>query len=173
MAEQYTLALPLSPDATFANYIGEASAKLAHLESWNVIWGKPGSGRSHLLQALCRDDAEQIKSDYIYLAALNKLDPEVLRNLEMYTVVCLDDVDDVFGEKAWEEALFHLLNSCKDLGTQVVLSVQEPIANHNIGLLDLKSRLSSALAIETDQPGDAENPGGSPRGDAGAPGNDR
>lgn len=155
MAEQYTLALPLSPDATFANYIGEASEKLQHLESWNVVWGQPGSGRSHLLQALCRDEAELIKPNYIYLAALKKLDPEVLRNLEMYAVVCLDDVDQVLGESAWEEALFHLLNSCKDHGTRVVLSVQEPIANQNIRLPDLKSRLNSALAIETDQPGDA------------------
>lgn len=155
MIEQYTLALPLSPDATFANYVGIAGTKLAHLQHWNVVWGKRGSGRSHLLQALCHDQAGLpsqggASSDRIYLGELARLDPQVLQNLETFSMVCLDDVNQVFGNAVWEEALFHLLNSCKDWRTTVVMSVDQPIAAQSIQLADLKSRLNSALAIETD-----------------------
>ncbi len=155
MNEQYALALPLSPDATFANSVGNAGARLAHLQHWNVVWGKSGSGRSHLLQALCHDQEGPLShgvpgGSRIYLGELARLDPAVLQNLETYAMVCLDDVSQVFGKPIWEEALFHLLNSCKDWRTIVVMSVDQPILSQPIALPDLKSRLNSALAIETD-----------------------
>jgi DnaA family protein len=157
MSKQYTLALPLSPDATFANYVGEAGSKLAQLHHWNLVWGQSSSGRSHLLQALCFDETGQTsRPDRIYLGELKRLEPEVLANLEMFNVVCLDDVDDVVGHSSWEEALFHLLNSCKDTGTQVVMAARLPAAQQDIKLADLRSRLNSALAVETDKLNDAQ-----------------
>lgn len=155
MNEQYTLALPLSPDAIFANYVGTAPARLGLLQPWNLVYGKKGSGRSHLLQALCHDHGGlggnmKLEGSRIYLGELKRLDPLVLQNLEMYSVVCLDDVDQVFANKAWEEALFHLLNSCRDWNTTVVMAAEQPIIQQPIQLADLKSRLNSALVIETD-----------------------
>ncbi|MFN3238752.1 MAG: DnaA regulatory inactivator Hda [Pseudomonadales bacterium] len=157
MSKQYTLALPLSPDATFANYVGEAGNKLAQLHYWNLIWGPSGTGRSHLLQALCFNEAGQTsRPDRIYLGELQRLEPQVLANLETFDVVCLDDVDDVLGHSGWEEALFHLLNSCKDNGTRVVMAAKLPAAQQDIKLADLKSRLNAALAVATDKLDDAQ-----------------
>jgi DnaA family protein len=154
---QYTLALPLSPDATFDNYVGMARRKLDDLSEWNLVFGASGSGRSHLLQALCHqeenhqeDRLEVGKDRRLYLGELGRLAPAVLKDLEAFTVICLDDVDQVFGQPDWEEALFHLLNACKDWGSKLVIAVDRPVALLPIELPDLKSRLSAAQAIETD-----------------------
>ncbi len=157
MARQYTLAFPLSPDATLPNYVGEAGAKLAELQSWNLIYGVSGSGKSHLMQAICRDESlddigagNALPGPSIYLAELSRLEPEVLKDLESFALICIDDVDQILGDKAWEEALFHLLNGCKDLNSKVLLGVSQPVALLPVQLADLKSRLSAAYAIETD-----------------------
>lgn len=149
MARQYTLALPLSPDAVFANYVGEAASKLNDLQSWNLVYGPAGSGRSHLLQALCHSEPGA-ETRSIYLTELQRLDPEVIKDLEAFSLICLDDVDRVLGEPKWEEGLFHLLNGCKDRQSKVVLGVNQPVALLEVQLPDLKSRLNAAFAIEAD-----------------------
>ena len=153
MVEQYTLALPLSPDATFDNYVGEAKDKLATLSEWNLVFGPAGSGRSHLLQALCHDDENQKPPQErrkLYLAELHRLESAVLKDLEAFSLICLDDLDQVLGKPDWEEALFHLFNGCKDRGASLVVAVERPVPLLPIGLPDLKSRLSAAHVIETD-----------------------
>ena len=146
---QYTLELPLSPDAVFANYVGEAKEKLRDLDAWNLVYGVSGTGRSHLLQALCHVNGHE-QSRRVYLAGLNRLEPAVLEDLEVFSVICLDDVEQVLGLPDWEEALFHLLNSCKDRGAKLVMSIDKPVALLSIKLADLKSRFSAARSIETD-----------------------
>lgn len=154
MAKQYTLALPLSPDAIFANYVGEAAARLQELTDWNLVYGSKGSGRSHLLQALCHDTQDD--SRRLYLGELHRLKPEVLQDLEQFSLICLDDVEQVLGQPAWEEALFHLLNGCKDLKVKIVIAVDQPVNLLPVKLADLKSRLNAALAVETDRLDDAQ-----------------
>jgi DnaA family protein len=146
MSEQFTLDFKLSPDAVFDNYIGDAGARIDQNSPWQFIWGRAGSGRTHLLQAACHATVGSI-----YLGQLERLSAEILRDLESLPLVCLDDVDSILGDKDWEEGLFHLMNGIKDRGGRLLMAAEAPANQQNIQLLDLRSRLKAATAIETDQ----------------------
>ena len=146
MSKQFTLDFKLSADAVFDNYIGDAGAKIDQKSPWQFVWGRTGSGRTHLLQAACHATIGGI-----YLGQLERLSAEILRDLESLPLVCLDDVDSILGDKDWEEGLFHLMNGIKDRGGRLLMAAEAPANQQNIQLLDLKSRLKAATAIETDQ----------------------
>ncbi|MFT5562945.1 MAG: chromosomal replication initiation ATPase DnaA, partial [Litorivivens sp.] len=74
MSKQFTLDFKLSPDAVFENYVGDAAAKIHQHSHWQFIWGRVGSGRTHLLQAACH-----ATPGGIYLGQLERLSAEVLR----------------------------------------------------------------------------------------------
>ena len=145
---QLTLDIELRDDATFANYIGVAADKLqqkfSSLVDWTYVWGPPGSGRSHLLQACCHHyDAS------IYLCGLKGHKIDVLQGLESIDLICIDDVDEILGYDGWEEALFHLMNAVKDQGKRIILSSEQQASALPVKLPDLRSRLISATSIET------------------------
>ena len=152
MTAQLPLALKLGKHADFNNFYAGSNQELvfrlremAGQEGFQslFIWGVPGSGKSHLLQAVCQL-ASNTKQSPIYLDAteLKKLSPELFDGLEQLPVICVDDVDLLAGDREWEEALFHLYNRCQQQGHVLVWS-----ASQNPGLLkfvlpDLASRLT-------------------------------
>lgn len=151
MLEQLSLNIHLHPDATFATFIGSAGPRLA--ASSGVVWlqGLPGTGKSHLLQALCHS-----AENGLYLAGLSSLEPAVLGDLDHITPLCLDDVDSVVGNPAWEVALFERINAARDLGRTLVLASGHYPSDMDCYLPDLGSRLRAALLIETGQLTDEE-----------------
>lgn len=151
MAEQFTLDFKLSPDAVFANYVGDAATQVLGSHGWSLVWGRVGTGRSHLLQAACHAEPNGI-----FFANLARLSPEIIRDLEQRPLVCLDDVDAVLGDPEWEEALFHLMNGIKDRGARLIMSAVAPANQQKIKLADLRSRLVAATAIETDNLSDQQ-----------------
>lgn len=151
MNKQFTLNFQLSPDATYENYVGIAAGKIQQFPDWQLLWGSAGSGKSHLLQAACHGFDQAI-----YLSDLPKLSPEILQDLEQRPLICIDDIDSVVGDSAWEEALFHLMNGVRDQKRRLVLSAREPAKDLDIKLKDLKSRLLSAQAVRTDELSDDE-----------------
>ena len=57
------------------------------------VWGKQGSGRSHLSQALYQEaEVQNIKAAYLALSE-EGIEPEILSQLEHYSLVILDDLD--------------------------------------------------------------------------------
>src|SRR6266849_5948623 len=92
LMQQRTLPITLNDEATFANYFpGGNVAWLAYLkdfitgnkEHYLYLWGEPGTGRSHLLQACCHACInEQRLAVYINLQASSSLNPSILDNLE-------------------------------------------------------------------------------------------
>ena len=148
---QFALDLKLRDDATRSNYTGVAIEKLDLDEPWLYLWGLPGSGRTHLLQACCHDEPNSI-----YLDHLLKLDTEVLQGLEAMSLVCIDNIEQVLGDRNWEEALFHLMNAIKDSKGKLILAANAPASKTRVVLPDLKSRLLAATAVETDQLSDED-----------------
>ena len=158
MSSQLALNIRLRDDATFENFVGSAAGKIQGADRILYLWGQAGSGKSHLLQALCHK-VNVKKKDSIYLQDLGNHSPEILYSLESFSLVCLDDIHEVIGNESWELELFHLMNSVKDTSSRLVVSASTPSARLNIRLPDLASRLRAAVAIETDALDDQEKVG--------------
>jgi len=157
MAEQLPLRLPLDECARFDNFHpGPNGEALAHLQALArgeeagpvYLWGAVGSGRSHLLQASCRSAAERGgRALYLPLGEGERPPPEALLGLERLALLAIDDIDAVAGDRAWEEALFHLYNRCRETGARLLLSGGAAPAALPLRLADLRSRLGWGLVL--------------------------
>ncbi len=107
------------------------------------LWGGPGAGKSHLLQAACNAAARVgRRSAYVPLMRLAELTPGMFLALEDCDLVCLDDVDRAAGDPAWETAVFDLFNRLRDAEIPLVMSACLGPGASRIQLPDLKSRLA-------------------------------
>lgn len=105
--------------------------------------GTPGSGKSHLLNALCHLAREQgMSAFYIPLKRLPESAAASLEGLEGLDLVCVDDVDVIAGQSSWEHALFHCFNRIREGGGRLLVSSSQPLKALSFGLPDLASRLS-------------------------------
>ena len=107
-----------------------------------LIWGASGTGKTHLLQAVC-DLASQCANTvtYIPLSQFIHMQPDVLSGLENVDIVCIDDCQHAFMRQNWEVALFNLINACRETQARVLFSCQVNPVHARIGLPDLQSRL--------------------------------
>ena len=79
--------------------------------------GPLGSGKSHLLNALCHAAREKgLGAFYIALKQLPEEAAAGLEGLQGLDLVCVDDLDSVTGNATWENALFRCFNEAKSLG---------------------------------------------------------
>jgi DnaA family protein len=151
--EQLPLGVRLRAASTFASFSpGENAALVAALGArvrqprlaplW--IWAAPGAGRSHLLQATCALAGEHTRRAALLPFGAPWLEPAMLAGLETLNVVCLDDVDRVTGNAAWEQALFALYNELAERGGNLVVSAAAAPAAIPIGLPDLHSRFAAS-----------------------------
>src|SRR5690606_12294672 len=69
-------------------------------EPFLFLWGVPGAGKTHLLQAVRHAVASSV---YVPLRRLTSYAPDILQGLEASRVVCLDDLEAVLGRREWEE----------------------------------------------------------------------
>ena len=146
---QLALPLTLADHAVFSSYFaGDNTAVVGLLRdsvaagrgpgSW--VWGAPGTGRSHLLQATCEKAASD--SQYIPLNDIAGADPAILEGLGQKKIVCLDDIDVVAGDADWELALFEMTNQLIDNDSVLVVSASANPRETGVLLEDLQSRLS-------------------------------
>lgn len=114
-----------------------------------VLWGGSGVGKSHLLQAICARGAEQgLRTWYGPMADVLEFGATSLTGLEALNVLCLDDLHLCAGQKDWEEALFGLINACRDSGCKLVFSMNDAPQAVGFNLPDLLSRLGWGAVIE-------------------------
>lgn len=122
-----------------------------------LLWGAPGSGKSHLLQAVCnRAGAVGRRAAYLPLALQARLDPSVFDNLESLHVVCVDDLERIAGQERWEQALFSLYNRMREANRSLVFAAAAAPAALPIALPDLKSRLGWDLVFHLEPLDEAE-----------------
>jgi DnaA family protein len=131
------------PDRLTAAIAGSAGGAQIYL------WGEAGSGRSHLLQATCRlASAESVTAAYVPLTEATRLEPTMLEGLESVRLVCLDDMQAVAGNRAWETALFTLLDRVRDAGGVLVAAGDAPPAGLELAMPELVSRLARGLVYQ-------------------------
>ncbi len=103
------------------------------------LWGAPGCGKSHLLQAAC---AARPGAAYLPAAELAAAGPEALSGWEERGLVCIDDVARLLGRRDWELALFRLFNALWERQGCLVVSAAVAPAAIAFELPDLASRLA-------------------------------
>src|SRR5436190_17922661 len=115
-SSQLTLGLSLQDEARFDNFYAGANVeivtqlqKAACGEGEKIIYlcGARSQGLSHLLQATCQKAHQYgYRSGYLPLSELKMLTPEILVGLESLSLLCIDDIDSIAGNRIWEEAIF-------------------------------------------------------------------
>ena len=158
LAKQLPLQFEFRANQTFEDFFpGNHLEVLNHLQNASVglgerqvfIWGLSGLGKSHLLQACChRAQNAGLSSFYFSLSALELPDPELLTGLEMFDVVCFDNMEQIAGNTAWEEAFFNFFNRHRDQDHSLIMSANCAPNQIAIQLPDLKTRLNWGLTLK-------------------------
>lgn len=153
------LTLNLRPEVlpTLANFVvGPNQALLAALRrqmaatdgSWLYLWGAPGTGRSHLLQAIVSESLASGRSS-AYMPA----NPSGDWLLEQAQFVALDDVEQLDAQG--QAALFRALIQAPAARASLVLAGQMP-PQHLPLREDVRTRIGQALVFELQALSDAD-----------------
>ena len=154
---QIPLGVRLPDRAVFASFLPARNAealeharRLAQGQAGGLTWlcGPRGSGKTHLLQAICAAAAERMRAGYVPLAQVASLGVGVLEGLRQLECLCLDDIDRVAGEAAWERAIFALLRELEECGGRLILAAQAPPALVSWALADLGSRCAAGTVLQ-------------------------
>jgi len=96
-------------------------------EPFVFLWGGATTGKSHLLQAVTQfADTQARTAAYIPLDQAQQFSPEILQGLDELALVCIDDLQQVAGNSAWELALFNLFNEIRAKHNHLIVSANAP-----------------------------------------------
>jgi DnaA family protein len=108
------------------------------------LWGASGSGKTHLLQAVCRLASETNElASYLPLAELISHPIAMLEGMENMAVICVDDLQYLRGNPEWQQGLFNLFNRVHEQGGRMLFAATASPAELDLSLPDLQSRLQS------------------------------
>jgi DnaA family protein len=166
MNKQLALAIQLNDEATLSNFNWHNNSLLKQQlevmlafknEKLLYLWGNHGSGKSHILQGCCQAINTTESAIYLPLNLLKEWGPEAIEGIEDQALICIDDIDAIAANRAWEEALFHLYNRIKDSeqGILIIAGTYAPTTS-TIQLPDLRSRLSWGLVMQLHELNDEE-----------------
>ncbi|MEQ1579474.1 MAG: DnaA regulatory inactivator Hda [Steroidobacteraceae bacterium] len=112
------------------------------------LFGPGGTGKTHLLQAVCARAGETGQSAaYLPLGEMHTLGPTVLAGCGRLNWVCLDDVAMLAGDAVWERALFALYTELWDSGGRLIVTASSPPARVPFQLQDLASRFGGGTVL--------------------------
>jgi chromosomal replication initiation ATPase DnaA len=130
-----------------------------------VIVGPPGSGKTHLLHAIANALADPAGphrrvactsamafSEELILALRDDTVDRWRARYRSADVICLDGIEFVAGKQRSQEELFHLLNSVREFGKQVVVTCE--VAPGELPRLEdrVRTRLEEGLVVELRPP---------------------
>ncbi len=162
MTLQYPLKLSHSRQPGFDNYLSSGNEEVldsllkllgtADSAAPLYLWGSPGCGKSHLLLAACQQMSQQSRSAiYLSLNDIAQLSPLMLGELQQYELVCIDDVENICADMAWEEALFHLYNAISQQQHKLLIAANSSPGDLPAQLPDLASRLMWGVSYHLQQ----------------------
>lgn len=151
--------LPLMPlrDYRFDNFVRGPNGLL--VETLKNLPGEPassifmtgaeGSGKTHLLNAVCVETRERGgRAFYLGLRHVPKAAIDSLQGLEKLDLVCVDDLHAVAGDRDWEVALFHAFNRIRAANGRLLVGSRERLSALGLRLPDLASRLAWGLRLQ-------------------------
>ena len=114
-----------------------------------LIYGAKDSGKTYLLQALCNQFNNQGKSSFFLpMRQAIELSVDILDSLENIELVCIDGLESLVGNKAWEIGLFNLINRSFNSNNRLIFTSAKNIDGMNFELKDLDSRLRKIQSHE-------------------------
>lgn len=114
-----------------------------------LIYGAKDSGKTYLLQALCNQFNNQGKSSFFLpMKQAIELSVDILDSLENIELVCIDGIESLVGNKAWEIGLFNLINRSFNSNNRLIFTSAKNIDGMNFELKDLDSRLRKIQSHE-------------------------
>jgi DnaA family protein len=149
--KQLALGVRLRADAVFESYWPGLNAEIiaalqAPITAPVWLWGARGSGKTHLLQAVCAAAGES--AAYFPLDRSLALPPEALAGFERTRVLCIDDADAVAGDPEWERALFRLFNEAAELHTRLIFAAAAAPRQSDWSLEDWRSRAAACVVYQ-------------------------
>ncbi len=158
MFTQLALDLQLRESYTFDNFISGDNALVVSMlkqmatkggEQQLFIWGEQFLGKSHLLQATCQLAGSQQRSiSYLPLSLMLQYSADVLEDLEKIDLVCVDDVQLLEGQSAWQEKVFDLINRMREHQKALIFASHLPPNDLQLTLEDVRSRLNWGPVIQ-------------------------
>lgn len=115
-----------------------------------LVWGAPGSGKSHLMAAVL---AQARAGDRLAVAL--DVEGEQPDNVAAGALYAIDDLDTLSATA--QGRLFTLYNACRDAGAQLLVTARVPSAQAPLRD-DLRTRLGSGLVLELKPLTDADKP---------------
>ncbi len=162
---QLPLGVRIADRALFATYMpGENRHALEHLQALargslaGIAWvcGPEGVGKTHLLQAACVLASERMPAGYFPLREWAALGAAALEGLPQLGCICLDDLDSVLGNAAWERSLFGLYREVEERGARLIASAAQPPGLYAWSLPDLASRFAASAVFQLHPLSEAE-----------------
>ncbi len=157
MARQLGFDLPTKPALGRESFfVSPANAvAVASLEDWHswpqgklVLTGPQGAGKTHLAQVW----ATETGAPLVAARDLSALD---LPGLAEAGCVAVEDVPQIAGDPAAEEALFHLHNLLAEAGGALLLTAETAPTRWGLSLPDLASRMEGTSVVALTAPDDA------------------
>jgi DnaA family protein len=151
---QLPLSVRLRDRASFESFVpGPNEAVLRQLQALAAqpraglwwLYGPGGSGKTHLLQALCARVGEG--AAYVPLSQLESYGAAALRDWEGTRWLCLDDVAWAIGRAEWERALFSAYRDCEERGAVLLMAARELPVQLPFVLPDLASRCAAGQRL--------------------------
>lgn len=165
LSPQLSLGLELEPTVSLDNFNAIKNPDvILHIkallsgqgERFLYLYGPAGCGKSHLLQGACSAAMQNLDSAiYVSMKDRAAYSEEMLLNLESLSLVCIDDIEVIAGDLAWEEALFHLYNASIVKGTRLLMAGLAVPAQLQFHLPDLSSRLAWGLGFKVERLSDS------------------
>lgn len=147
--QQLPLGVRLAETARFDGFVAGPNRETLELLSGGTpprllwLWGRAGTGKSHLLQAACAS-VGAAGGAAAYLDLHTPVVPDLLEGFEALDLVCLDALDRVSDDAAWNAAIFRLHTLMQDGSGRLYVASTAPPATLQFRLPDLRSRLLAA-----------------------------
>lgn len=165
MFAQLPLKIGLREEARFDTFVAEKESiavAIAGIESMLLstnsccilLAGEKMSGKTHILQSSCRffseNNQKNTGSSTVYLPLADKslpFVPLILNGLENVNLICIDDVDEIVGDKDWEVSLANLIVKSQTQGQKLMLSSRMKINDWQLITKELSRAMVSVSTI--------------------------